>query len=106
MAAGPRNRGRPLRIAQRLRRGRRSMIAAGLPAARTALLALLLIVAPDPLAAADGTQPSEAVFIAQIVVLLVCRRLLGEGMQRLGQPAVLGQLHARISLRPPLLGAP
>src|SRR5260221_9645067 len=105
MAAGPRNRGRPLRIAQRLRRGRRSMIAAGLPAARTALLALLLIVAPGRLAAADGTQPSEAVFIAQIVVLLVCGRLLGEGMQRIGQPAVMGQLIAGILLGPSVLGA-
>src|SRR5260221_11877887 len=105
MAAGPRNRGRPLRIAQRLRRGRRSMLAPGLPARRLVLLALLLIVAPGPLAAADGTQPSEAVFIAQIVLLLVCGRLLGEGMQRIGQPAVMGQLIAGILLGPSVLGA-
>jgi Kef-type K+ transport system membrane component KefB/nucleotide-binding universal stress UspA family protein len=81
------------------------MIAAGLPAARLVLLALLLIVAPGPLAAADGTQPSEAVFIAQIVLLLVCGRLLGEGMQRIGQPAVMGQLIAGILLGPSVLGA-
>jgi Kef-type K+ transport system membrane component KefB/nucleotide-binding universal stress UspA family protein len=81
------------------------MVVAVLPAARLALLALLLIVAPGPLAAAEGAQPSEAVFIAQIVVLLVCGRLLAEGMQRIGQPAVMGQLIAGILLGPSVLGA-
>ena len=80
-------------------------MAAGLPSARLLLLVLLLIVAPSPLAAAQGTQPSEAVFIAQIVLLLVCGRLLGEGMQRIGQPAVMGQLIAGILLGPSVLGA-
>ena len=31
---------------------------------------------------------SEALFIAQIVVLLLVGRVLGEAMQRVGQPAV------------------
>ena len=35
--------------------------------------------------------PSEALFIAQVVVLLLVGRLLGEAMQRIGQPAVMGQ---------------
>jgi Kef-type K+ transport system membrane component KefB/nucleotide-binding universal stress UspA family protein len=81
------------------------MIATGFPSGRLLLLALLLIVAPDPLAAAEGTQPSEAVFISQIVLLLVCGRLLGEGMQRIGQPAAMGQLIAGILLGPSVLGA-
>jgi hypothetical protein len=36
--------------------------------------------------------PSEAVFLGQITSLLVCGRLMGELMQRIGQPAVMGQL--------------
>ena len=36
--------------------------------------------------------PSEALFITQLVVLLLVGRLLGEAMQRIGQPAVMGQL--------------
>jgi Kef-type K+ transport system membrane component KefB len=36
-------------------------------------------------------DPSEALFIAQVVVLLLVGRLRGEAMQRIGQPAVMGQ---------------
>lgn len=49
--------------------------------------------------------PSEVVFLAQIIALLLTGRLLGEVMQRVGQPAVLGQLLAGIILGPSLLGA-
>ena len=48
--------------------------------------------------------PSEAIFIAQIVLLLLVGRLLGEVMQRLGQPAVMGQLIAGVVLGPSVLG--
>ena len=48
--------------------------------------------------------PSEALFIAQIVVLLLVGRLLGEAMQRLGQPAVMGQLLAGVLLGPSVFG--
>jgi Kef-type K+ transport system membrane component KefB/nucleotide-binding universal stress UspA family protein len=48
---------------------------------------------------------SEALFIAQIVVLLLFGRLLGEFMQRVGQPAVMGQLMAGILLGPSVFGA-
>jgi hypothetical protein len=34
--------------------------------------------------------PSEALFITQIVVLLLLGRLLGEAMQRIGHPASWG----------------
>ena len=49
--------------------------------------------------------PSEALFLAQIVLLLLVGRLLGEAMQRIGQPAVMGQLIAGILLGPSVFGA-
>jgi Kef-type K+ transport system membrane component KefB/nucleotide-binding universal stress UspA family protein len=48
---------------------------------------------------------SEALFIAQIVLLLLVGRLLGEAMQRIGQPAVMGQLIAGVVLGPSVFGA-
>jgi Kef-type K+ transport system membrane component KefB/nucleotide-binding universal stress UspA family protein len=56
-------------------------------------------------AAADGDgAPSEAVFLAQLVVLMAAGRLLGEAMLRVGQSAVMGQLLAGILLGPSVLG--
>src|SRR6266568_1961510 len=71
------------------------------------VLALFVAALPTTLAAA-GTQPhapSEVVFLTEIILLLVCGRLLGEFMQRIGQPAVMGQLLAGILLGPSVLGA-
>jgi Kef-type K+ transport system membrane component KefB/nucleotide-binding universal stress UspA family protein len=48
---------------------------------------------------------SVVVFLAQVVTLLVCGRLMGELMQRIGQPSVMGQLIAGILLGPSVLGA-
>jgi Kef-type K+ transport system membrane component KefB len=48
---------------------------------------------------------SEVIFFAQIGLLLVTGRLLGEAMQRLGQPAVIGQVLAGMALGPSVLGA-
>src|SRR6266568_4059696 len=48
---------------------------------------------------------SEALFLAQIVLLLLVGRLLGEAMQRIGQPAVIGQLIAGVLLGPSIFGA-
>ena len=57
-------------------------------------------------AAASSTHgPSEVVFLAEIIALLVCGRVLGEVMTRIGQPAVMGQLIAGILLGPSILGA-
>src|SRR5580658_1786605 len=50
-------------------------------------------------------EPSVAIFIAQIVVLLLAGRLLGELMQQLRQPAVIGQLIAGLVLGPSIFGA-
>src|SRR5712692_9690863 len=70
------------------------------------LLALLLAALPMPVAAAESQHASsEVVFLAEIIVLLVCGRVLGEAMQRIGQPAVMGQLLAGILLGPSVLGA-
>jgi Kef-type K+ transport system membrane component KefB/nucleotide-binding universal stress UspA family protein len=56
-------------------------------------------------AAADGDgAPSEAVFLAQLVVLMAAGRLLGEAMLRVGQSSVMGQLLAGILLGPSVLG--
>ena len=44
-------------------------------------------------------------FLAEIIALLVCGRVLGEVMTRIGQPAVMGQLIAGILLGPSVLGA-
>jgi Kef-type K+ transport system membrane component KefB/nucleotide-binding universal stress UspA family protein len=59
-----------------------------------------------PALASEGapTGPSEALFIAQIVLLLLVGRLLGEAMQRVGQPAVMGQLIAGVLLGPSVFG--
>ena len=69
------------------------------------VIAALLI--PGIALAADAAPhaPSEAVFVAQVILLLVCGRLMGEAMQRIGQPAVMGQLIAGMLLGPSVLGA-
>jgi Kef-type K+ transport system membrane component KefB/nucleotide-binding universal stress UspA family protein len=59
----------------------------------------------DEQPARAGTGSTEALFIVQIVLLLLVGRLLGEGMQRIGQPAVIGQLIAGIILGPSFFGA-
>ncbi len=66
--------------------------------------ALALIAAPALAADTAGKGPSEAVFVAQIVVLMIVGRLLGEAMLRIGQPAVVGQLVAGLLLGPSLFG--
>jgi Kef-type K+ transport system membrane component KefB/nucleotide-binding universal stress UspA family protein len=64
----------------------------------------MLLVA-TPAFAADGAKGSESLFIAELVVLMAAGRLLGEGMLRIGQPAVMGQLLAGVILGPSVFGA-
>ena len=45
------------------------------------------------------------IFFTQVMLLIVAGRLLGELMQRIGQPAVIGQLLAGIILGPSVFGA-
>ena len=53
---------------------------------------------------ATGSGHAEALLVAQLLALIVAGRLLGEAMQRIGQPALMGQLLAGILLGPSLLG--
>ena len=73
-----------------------------------ALLALasVLTLAPNVALAAEGAAhgPSEVIFLAQLITLMVVGRLLGEAMSRIGQPSVMGQLLAGILLGPSVLG--
>ncbi len=62
----------------------------------------------DALAASGpgaSAGPSEIVFLIQVLVLLFAGRFLGEVAQRIGQPAVMGQLIAGLLLGPSVLGA-
>ena len=78
----------------------------------TGLLGLVLAcVASAAMAAQAKTSggtglggTGEAILIAQIVLLLLIGRGLGEVMQRFGQPAVIGQLLAGLILGPSLFG--
>ncbi|HVT55612.1 MAG TPA: cation:proton antiporter [Xanthobacteraceae bacterium] len=65
---------------------------------------LALLVPAAALAAEGGKGPSAELLFAQIVVLIFCGRLLGEAMQRIGQPAVIGQLVAGLLLGPSVFG--
>lgn len=71
-----------------------------------ACVALLLMVAVAG-AGADSqksAKPSEFLLIVQIALLLAVGRGLGEIMQRIGQPSVIGELLAGLLLGPSLLG--
>jgi Kef-type K+ transport system membrane component KefB/nucleotide-binding universal stress UspA family protein len=56
-------------------------------------------------ATGNAKGPSELVFVAQLITLMLVGRLLGEAMLRIGQPAVMGQLIAGLILGPSVLGA-
>jgi Kef-type K+ transport system membrane component KefB/nucleotide-binding universal stress UspA family protein len=52
----------------------------------------------------NTASTSEIILVAELVALILLGRLLGEAMQRVGQPAVMGQLLAGILLGPSVLG--
>ncbi len=56
-------------------------------------------------AAGGGLGPSDTLFIAELALLLLVGRLMGEAAQRIGQPAVMGQLIGGLLLGPSVLGA-
>jgi Kef-type K+ transport system membrane component KefB len=66
-----------------------------------------LVLGADIACAAEGGQSgaSEVVFLAQPVTLMLVGRLLGEAMNRIGQPSVMGMLLGGIMLGPSVLGA-
>ena len=53
---------------------------------------------------ASGSGKAEGILVAEVLLLLVVGRVLGEGMQRIGQPALMGTLLAGIVLGPSLFG--
>jgi Kef-type K+ transport system membrane component KefB/nucleotide-binding universal stress UspA family protein len=53
---------------------------------------------------ASGSGRTEAILVAEVLALLVVGRALGELMQRMGQPALMGPLLAGIALGPSLFG--
>jgi len=68
----------------------------------------LLIVAEGGNSQSQAGASSEhmvAIFLIEIMLMLFLGRLLGEVMQRVGQPAVMGQLIAGIIIGPSVFGA-
>ena len=57
--------------------------------------------------AAEGAKrgASDVIFLAQLITLMMVGRLLGEAMNRIGQPSVMGMLLGGMLLGPSLLGA-
>jgi Kef-type K+ transport system membrane component KefB/nucleotide-binding universal stress UspA family protein len=53
----------------------------------------------------SSTGKAEGLLVAELVLLVLVGRILGEGMQRLGQPALMGNLLAGLVLGPSLFGA-
>lgn len=72
---------------------------------------VLCLAAGAAIAAEHGTTAgnaltgsAEAIFVAEIALLLLVGRGLGELMQKIGQPSVIGQLLAGLVLGPSLFG--
>jgi Kef-type K+ transport system membrane component KefB/nucleotide-binding universal stress UspA family protein len=70
------------------------------------LLGLAAAVGAIPALAAEGGSrgASQALFIAQLALLLLVGRLMGEAVQRIGQPSVMGQLIGGLLLGPSFFG--
>ncbi len=66
----------------------------------------ILILIPTAALAAQEAPPESAIasFVAELGILLLVGRIMGELAQRIGQPAVMGQLIGGILLGPSVLG--
>ncbi len=78
-------------------------LAAGLAIGIGVYLAVPAHAAGSAPAAASAWSP-EAIFIAELGLLLLVGRLMGEAARRVGQPAVMGQLIGGVLLGPSLFG--
>jgi Kef-type K+ transport system membrane component KefB/nucleotide-binding universal stress UspA family protein len=67
-------------------------------------LTIVTLSASSACAAADAKTSTEVTFFAALLALILVGRLLGEAMNRIGQPSVMGQLLAGILLGPSVLG--
>src|SRR5262249_21800260 len=70
------------------------------------LLGVAAAVEAVPALAAEGASrgAAQALFIAQLALLLLVGRLMGEAAQRIGQPSVMGQLIGGLLLGPSFFG--
>ena len=68
------------------------------------LCAALLTATAANAAAEKPAHPSEFILIVQVLLLIAVGRGLGEIMQRIGQPSVIGELLAGLLLGPSLFG--
>ena len=69
------------------------------------LVPILTLAATPALAAAvSGSGKAEGIFIAEVILLLLVGRGMGEAMVRIGQPAIMGQILAGILLGPSVFG--
>jgi Kef-type K+ transport system membrane component KefB/nucleotide-binding universal stress UspA family protein len=90
-------------------KARRLVVAIAGRGARTAprlagAAAAILAATDEAAAAAGGSQPSTALFFIQLATLVLVGRLVGEALQRAGQPNVMGPLIAGLLLGPSVLG--
>lgn len=72
-----------------------------------AIWAAIILLATVTAAGAESgkaAKPSEFILLAQIALLIVVGRGLGELMQRVGQPSVIGELLGGVLLGPSLFG--
>src|SRR5262249_39502376 len=78
---------------------------AGIPGRLAWTLAALLL-GSGPVLAAEGAGggASDVILLVQLITLMLVGRLLGEAMNRIGQPSVMGMLLGGIVLGPSLLG--
>jgi len=65
---------------------------------------VLLTITLGEAATEKSARPSEFILIVQILLLITLGRGLGEIMQRIGQPSVIGELLAGLLLGPSLFG--
>ena len=76
---------------------------------RASAVIALILNAPCASAADASThsasQATDFTFLLELALLILVGRLLGEAMQRIGQPAVIGQLLGGLLLGPSVFGA-
>ena len=68
-----------------------------------ATIFLFMVTAADA-GGDNAARPSEFIFLVQIALLIAVGRGLGELMQRIGQPSVMGELLGGLLLGPSLFG--
>ncbi|HWX59643.1 cation:proton antiporter [Bradyrhizobium sp.] len=76
----------------------------GLQSLLWAGIALLLMITVADADGEQATRPSEFLLLVQIALLIAVGRGLGEVMQRIGQPSVVGELLCGLLLGPSLFG--